>query len=339
VETTHPKAGERHKIKPPKASEAIAELVSQIDDLPAVAEQEARDIAEVKAAAARRESELKSTIHALETELKNKELPTVQTETKLIYPEEAVIALQDKVDSFYGEFSRAMAVASEAAQTIEAGVLSLREAIPSTNATIPTTVTAGPITTAPDVVTKEPLRPPPRPPVDVPEGDFKIKPKQQEILDAIAWYESIGNLAPTGVQVGAVALIDATGGHFKNVVGPLVSQGLIVRANGTITLTDAGRALARVGEAPKSLTDYHEVLRQRVRKMKSSGGRTIDVLDALIAAGGEPVSNASIGGTVGIDHTGGHFKNVVGPLTTAGLIRRSDGMIYPTEVLFPKGVS
>jgi len=43
--TSHPKPGERHTIKPPKASDAITHIVSQIEDLPEVAEQERQDIA------------------------------------------------------------------------------------------------------------------------------------------------------------------------------------------------------------------------------------------------------------------------------------------------------
>src|SRR5207249_1657481 len=52
------------------------------------------------------------------------------------------------------------------------------------------------------------------------EGDLKITATQQRILDALAWYESIGNFFPSTLQVGAIALIDASGGHFSNTVGP-----------------------------------------------------------------------------------------------------------------------
>jgi hypothetical protein len=58
------------------------------------------------------------------------------------------------------------------------------------------------------------------------DGQFKITATQQRILDALAWLESIGNDQPSTLQVGAIALIDATGGHFSNTVGPLSSNGL-----------------------------------------------------------------------------------------------------------------
>jgi hypothetical protein len=191
--------------------------------------------------------------------------------------------------------------------------------------------------------TVEPTKPRPvatRPPVEPKQyGDLQLNKKQQEILDAIAWWESIGINSPSNIQVGAVALIDPTGGHFSNLTGPLSSYGLIERGGGTIRLTDAGRAVANVPETGNTLDEYHDVLRNRVRRMKQAGGRTVDILNAIIAAGGQPLTNAEIGERVGIDHTGGHFSNTIGPLSTAGLITRNAGVVTPTDVLFPEGLS
>ena len=169
-------------------------------------------------------------------------------------------------------------------------------------------------------------------------GDLKLSKTQQRILDALAWYESIGNFEPSNIQVGAVALIDSTGGYFSNTVGPLATAGLIERRAGTMTLTDAGRQLANEPESIGSLDDYHEVLRNRVRKARSASGRTVDVLNAVIEAGGEPLTTDQIGERVGIDHTGGYFSNTIGPLSTLGLIERDRGLVRPTEVLFPPGL-
>jgi DNA-binding MarR family transcriptional regulator len=109
------------------------------------------------------------------------------------------------------------------------------------------------------------------------DGQLKITATQQRILDALAWLESIGNDQPSTLQVGAIALIDATGGHFSNTVGPLSSNGLIERGAGTISLTDEGRKYARIPEQISSLADYHDMLRQRVRRAKSAGGKTVDI--------------------------------------------------------------
>lgn len=180
-----------------------------------------------------------------------------------------------------------------------------------------------------------PSRPVSAPARPAAEGEPRLSKTQQRILDAIAWYESLGTTQPTLTQIGAVALIDPTGGHFSNTVGPLSSGGLVVRGQGTMSLTDAGRAVANVPESVGTLAEYHDVLRQRVRKMKSAGGKTIEMLNAVIGAGGRELTTEEIGRAVGIDPTGGHFSNTIGPLGTAGLIQRRAGVVMPTEVLFP----
>lgn len=169
-------------------------------------------------------------------------------------------------------------------------------------------------------------------------GDLVVSNSQQRVLDAIAFFESIGNPAPTNLQVGAVALMDATGGHFSNVVGPLSSAGLILRGDGRMRLTDVGRSLANVPDRVATLDEYHDVLRARVLKARAASRRTVDILDVVISRGGDPVTNEEIGKEVGIDHTGGHYSNTIGPLSTLGLITRRDGKVHPTEILFPEGL-
>lgn len=180
--------------------------------------------------------------------------------------------------------------------------------------------------------------PPPKPEKPATVGDLTLNKTQQRIIDALAWYESIGITEPTSLQVGAVALIDVTGGHFSNTVGPLSSGGLIERGDGVIRLTDAGRAVAKLPARLNTLEEYHEMLRSRVRKARSASGKTVEVLDAIIAGGGAELSSEEVGAAVGIDHTGGHFSNTIGPLGTLGLIERRSGKVKPTELLFPEGV-
>lgn len=60
VATTHPKMGQRHKLTVPKASDAILEVVKQVGDLPAQAEQEARDMTTLKAENAKLTRELRA---------------------------------------------------------------------------------------------------------------------------------------------------------------------------------------------------------------------------------------------------------------------------------------
>jgi hypothetical protein len=72
--------------------------------------------------------------------------------------------------------------------------------------------------------------------------------------------------------------------------------------------------------------------------MKAAGGRTIDILDTIIAAGGNSITSEEIGQAVGIDHTGGHFSNTIGPLSTAGLITRGERRSNADECFIPGGI-
>lgn len=155
---------------------------------------------------------------------------------------------------------------------------------------------------------------------------------QQRIIDAMAWWASIGVDVPTVEQVAFVARINPKGGHFSNTVGPLSTQGYITRGEGTMRLTDAGRSAANAPASSPDLDDYHAGIRKVLK-----GGAQIRILDAVIAAGGETTTEA-IGAATGIDPSGGHFSNSIGPLGTLGLIERRAGIVRPTELLFPPGL-
>lgn len=78
-----------------------------------------------------------------------------------------------------------------------------------------------------------------------PRGRRALKGPQRKILDALAWWASIGVDEPSRAQVGFVAGIKPAGGHFTNTIGPLATNGLISYPRpGHITLEASGRALA-----------------------------------------------------------------------------------------------
>ncbi len=168
-------------------------------------------------------------------------------------------------------------------------------------------------------------------------SDFALKGKQQAIIDAISWWSSIG-VTPNGQQVGAVALIDATGGYFSNMVGPLVTNGLIIRSGGKLQLTEEGKRAATPMRSTPTLAAYHDMLREKVKGLKSSNGKTLAILDVMISARGGSRPAREIGELVSIDHTGGYFSNSIGPLATLKLIKRESGVVWPTPLLFPEGL-
>ena len=157
---------------------------------------------------------------------------------------------------------------------------------------------------------------------------------QKRLLDAIAWWNSIKVPAPSRSQVGFVAGIKPTGGHFTNTIGPLSTRGLIEYTADGVRLTAAGADLAELPDTKTTLTSYHAMIRQLLKK-----GPAQRIFDAIIAQRGNPISIADIGQAAGIDPAGGHFTNSIGPLGTLGLIDRRDGIATPTWLLFPGGLS
>lgn len=157
---------------------------------------------------------------------------------------------------------------------------------------------------------------------------------QQRVLDAIAWWASVGCPSPTQAQVGFVAGIKPGGGHFNNTVGPLVTRRLIARDAGDITLTAEGVRMANRPEAPASLEAYHALMLTTLRT-----GPQRRVLQAVINHGGLSAPFAAIQETTGIKPGGGHWNNTVGPLVTLGLVRRESTSLRPTALLYPDALT
>lgn len=163
-----------------------------------------------------------------------------------------------------------------------------------------------------------------------------LKKPQLRILDAIAWWNSIDVDAPTRAQVGFVAGIKPTGGHFSNSIGPLSTRGLIETTGDGVRLTTAGRELANAPERAPTLAAYHAMIRELLKT-----GAMKSIFDAIVKCVEHAdgwVSVNRIGELTGINPAGGHFSNSIGPLGTLGLITRRDGKVEPTKLLFPAGL-
>lgn len=169
-------------------------------------------------------------------------------------------------------------------------------------------------------------------PTAAPPGDFTPNSTQQRILDALAWWESIGVTDPGNARIGVIAQVDHTGGYWSNTLGPLSVAGLVERGRGSTTLTPSGRSLATQPERSSTMKAYHDMLRKRFN------GRTLDMLNAIINCGDHKLTTEQVGEMVGIDHTGGYFSNTIGPLGSFGLIDRGRGTVTPTRLLFPEGL-
>ncbi len=165
-------------------------------------------------------------------------------------------------------------------------------------------------------------------------GDFAPNSAQQRILNALAQLEMIGmNEAPVSA-VGFIAGIKPTGGHFSNTVGPLSMNGLIERNAGTMSLTEVGSHLADHPDDILSLDEYHASIRNLLKT-----GAQRSIFDAIVDAGWDSITVEQIGEATGINHSGGHFSNSIGPLSTLGLIERRSGIVTPTRLMYPEALT
>lgn len=235
VATSHPKAGERHKIKPPKASEAIQHIIGQIDDLPAEVEKQAKTISDFQTQAKTREAELKTQIHNLNTQLANAAKPVIQKETVSIIPEEKLTELRDLIDDYFKPFSRALDAAETTAEKIEALVSDIREVMPESKpiaAKIAISVDADKRTyqTKALPVTKTAVR---ETHVAVSDDNKSLNEGQRRILTAIAQYE--------GITTEHIAVLTGYKSTSRRVyLNDLVRKGMAVRVGEGFAITHEG---------------------------------------------------------------------------------------------------
>lgn len=153
---------------------------------------------------------------------------------------------------------------------------------------------------------------------------------QQRILDAVAWWESVGIMQPNRVQVAVVACYSANGGSFKNPLGALRSSGLLEYPSAdSVALTAAGRELAHAPDAPPTTEELH----RRLESILSTPQWKI--LEPIIRCYPNAATREEVAVAAGYSPDGGSFKNPLGALRSLGLIEYpSKGEVVAQKVLF-----
>jgi hypothetical protein len=145
-------------------------------------------------------------------------------------------------------------------------------------------------------------------------GNSEITGPMQRILNAMAWFESIGNMQPKLAAIAFLAGYTIGGGAFNNPRGALRTLGLVEYRGDSMALTDEGRALA---EAPA------EALTQEELHSKVLGllpGPEQKLLQPLLEVYPEEMTNEELADKAGYTAGAGAFNNPRGRLRTLGLI-------------------
>ncbi|MHA7813243.1 MAG: ATP-binding protein [Phycisphaerales bacterium] len=179
-----------------------------------------------------------------------------------------------------------------------------------------------------------PSRPAPRgaPARPSPASDGSIAEPMQRVLDAIAWYISVGIERPATVQIAARACFSQR--HTSNLLSKLSSAGLVERDAGTASLTPEGYASVEI-PSPGTLDELHK----NALNLQAIRGTAADVLRCIIertAKAGDQLSTQEIAEAMG--QSVRHTSNQLSKISSVGMIERSGGYARVTEVLYPQGL-
>jgi hypothetical protein len=309
VQTTHPKAGQRSSIVVPKASTQIADIVDQFGDLPAIVEEEAKTLQTL----IKENNDLKRELRARPTQ--------TQTETKVervgvpVITDEQIKALEDRAVDVKGITEELSEFKAEIVSLLNGKIEKLEKAgfdisAAVTEARRPSKPSQParasiPVRTAKPVIQKQ---------ADFPTSETgSLTGPQQRILDAIAWFENIGNETPSQVAVAFLAGYTYGGGAFNNPRGALRSMGLVEYARDSISLTSEGRKYASIQQSPLTA----EKLQSRV--MNVLPGPHKKILSVLIDAYPNALPKRQVAELSGYAE-GGAFNNPLGRLRSMGLV-------------------
>jgi hypothetical protein len=162
-----------------------------------------------------------------------------------------------------------------------------------------------------------------------------VTPAMQRILNAAAALEQLGISPAKRINVAFFAGYTENG-HFNNMVGALRTAALIdYPGNGTIVLTDTGRAAADADAQPiTSLADLHNIWLSKVSPSEAK------LLRVLVERGPDnPIKRADLAAETGYTENG-HFNNMVGHLRTLGAADYpGNAQVVASDVLFPEGLA
>lgn len=160
-----------------------------------------------------------------------------------------------------------------------------------------------------------------------------LEPRQQRILDALAFWVSLGIDAPSRPQAAMAARYSHTSTGFKNPLSGLSTLGLVeYRPGGLVALTVEGSAKANHPDTPPTTAELQarvwEILEPRQQR----------ILQPLIEAYPEAMTREESAAAANYSHTSTGYKNPLSGLSTLGLVTYlPGGKVAATPILFVEG--
>lgn len=342
VETTHPKAGDRHRIEPPKASKVIQEIAAALADLPQQAEAEIKDVAAAQAKIRELERALQTTAKSppaapredspSATQLKQQAVIIARLRKGLEETMKVIAEISAKgfeatgIDP--GEVRKAIEAATTQIVKIAEQRLTqrqsefekLRKEMSQLLAKLQkligedVSVQVNVQHNEPFTVKSKETASPRSSRADGPVADGLNGP-QQAILDTVLMLEARGIVASRD-SVARWLDIHPNGGSYGTNLGRLRTDGYLEG----FALTDLGRSVAR-----EKATGMDAALIALPDEPKRAIVRTL--VDA-----GHPLTRDELATALNLHPNGGSFGTNIGRLRTMGLITER-GPIAPTDAL------
>lgn len=167
--------------------------------------------------------------------------------------------------------------------------------------------------------------------VAVSKGD--LAGPEQNILDSLAWWASLGVHAPQNIQVAYMAGYSPNSKGYKNPRGALNVAGLIeYTGDGALRLTAEGARRARPPQIRPTIVELHASVLERLDNTQQK------LLRPLLAVYPDELSNADLAAEANYSPNTKGYKNPRGALRTLGLITYpSPGSVRASDLLFPTG--
>lgn len=158
----------------------------------------------------------------------------------------------------------------------------------------------------------------------------EVSAPEQKVLNAIAWFESIGLMQPKKISVAFLAGYSGSSGGYNNLCGMLRSKGYIAYPSaGVMALTDSGHAVAEAPDKPLSQEELHQKV---LEVLPAPEGR---VLRPLLSAYPQDLSVQELAEASGYQASSGGFNNLKGRLRSLSLADYPGaGRIKAADLLF-----
>ncbi len=309
VETTHPEAGERHKLTPPQPSARIKKVLPELAELPQVVEQEANDLASAR-----------KRIRELEREALAAKRGSTKARRDGANGVDVQAAIARALEQQHKNFQRKIAIAIKRMTVLSSNIHQSGRQVADLESGLLVLVAEKPEAAA--AAMPRPVRPPPRAPrPQAPEPD---KPQSDASVGRGGLSRMLRALAqnPDGCersQLGVLAGMSSRSGTFAGYLSTMRGNGWMVDEGGLMFATEDGvEALGDFDPLPTgdALVEYWQ------GQLGQGGVRRI--FDALIEAGADGLNRDDLAEAAELSARSGTYAGYLSKLRTLKLAAGSD---------------